>query len=86
MGWLHAMEYRDRLSLAEGIRMHLTCNHYPPVPESMVPVCIRAIRYARRGKYDTKCKLPVGITWRGKGSAPVSNIIEAHHLHCWLED
>jgi len=31
------------LSLSDSIRIHLTSNHYPPVPSSMVQPCIDAI-------------------------------------------
>jgi hypothetical protein len=86
MGSLHAMEYADLLSLEDGIRVHLTSNHYPPVPVSMVPVCIKAIRFAQRGKWDSNLTLPDGIEFKGSKTAPVSSIVESHHLDAWLEE
>ena len=67
-----------------GLRAHLQGNHYPPVPESMVAPCKRAIKAVNNGKHDAQIKLPQGVTWRGKKSAPASSIVEAHHLHAWL--
>lgn len=67
-----------------GLRAHLQGNHYPPVPESMVGPSKRAISAVNRGKHDSKIKLPKGVSWKGKNSAPASAIVEAHHLHAWL--
>ena len=86
MGSMHSMEYADRLSLENGVRLQLTSNHFPPVPVSMVPVCIKAIRFARRGKWNSNLTLPDGIKFKNRKTAPVSSIIEAHHLDAWLEE
>lgn len=68
------------LSLERAVTIHLTANHYPPVPTSMVPVCIQAIEHGNEGDFDAPVDLPEGITWRGRSQAPASAIIEAHHL------
>jgi hypothetical protein len=63
---------------------HLQYNHYPPVPRSMVGPCKRAIAKANRGEWDAKVRLPQGVTYRGKSLAPVSAVIEQHHLDGFL--
>jgi hypothetical protein len=44
----------------------------------------RAINAVNKGKHDSNIKLPEGILYKGKKSAPASAIVEAHHLHAWL--
>ena len=69
-----------------GLLAHLQGNHYPPVPASMLGPSKRAISAVNRGKHDSQIKLPEGVTWRGKTSAPANAIVDAHHLHAWLKD
>ena len=73
------------LSLEKQISIHLTSNHYPPVPSFMVPVCIQAISLANDGEWDARIDLPEGVSWRGETSAPVSAIVEQHHLSAWID-
>ena len=74
----------DTLTLERSIAIQLTSNHYPPVPLSMVEPCIEAIQ-AWNEDYDSDrlIKLPDGVSWRDKDSAPAWAIIEAHHLDAW---
>lgn len=77
------------LPLSTKIAWHLQGNHYPPIPLIMVEPCVEAIELARLGYYTAEVKLPQSeskdgepfqITWHGQDTAPVSAIIEAHHL------
>ena len=72
------------LSLEDSIAIHLSANHYPPVPRSMVQPCIDAIDAYHDEDYQRLITLPAPITWRGKDTAPASAIVEAHHLDAWL--
>jgi hypothetical protein len=72
------------LSLEDSIAIHLTSNHYPPVPRSMVKPCIDAIDAYYDEDYDQPIKLPDGVTWRDEEYAPAHAIVEAHHLQAWL--
>jgi len=45
----------------------------------------RAISAHNRGKHDANIKLPQGILWKGKKSAPAHAIIDSHHLDSWLK-
>jgi hypothetical protein len=86
MGSMHAAEFASMKGKNKdrGLLAHLQGNHYPPVPASMLGPSKRAISAVNRGKHDSKIKLPEGVKWRGQKSAPASAIVEAHHLHAWL--
>ena len=49
MGAMRAMDIADTLDVEQGVRVHLTTNHYPAVPIEMVPVCIDAIDAVNSG-------------------------------------
>jgi len=83
------------LPLDRKVAWHLQGNHYPPIPLVMVEACVEAIELARLGYYDTEVKLPIGeskdgepfqITWHGQDTAPVSAIVESHHLDGFIQD
>ena len=84
MGYTTAQELATILDLEGSIAMHLTANHYPPVPRSMVQPCIDAIDAYHDEDYQRLIPLPEGITWRGETSAPAHEIVDAHHLDAWL--
>lgn len=85
MGYLHALEMANRTRLDQALHWHLTANHYPPLPVTMIGPCKRAIRKAKRGNWDSRVRLPEGVRFRGSKLAPVHAVIEAHHLHAFLE-
>jgi len=72
------------LSLEDQILVHLTSNHYPPVPKIMVPTCIEAIDKANEGEWDEMIKMPEGVSYKGEDEAPVHAIVEQHHLEFWV--
>lgn len=88
MGSLQARDIQNWASLEVSLTWHLTSNHYPPIPTSMVPVCKEAIELAQEYQYTEeqdlltrRLDLPEGIFYKdGKASAPVSAIMEQHHL------
>jgi hypothetical protein len=90
MGNQLASELADNdlgLSRDSALAIHLQSNHYPPVPLSMVPVCIQAIdSYNADFSGDELIELPEGVSWKGKTSAPAWAIIESHHLGAWCDD
>lgn len=72
------------LSLADQISWHLTSNHFPPIPVSMVPVCIAALDAANEEDWDRMISLPDGVGYKGLTAAPAHAIVEQHHLDPWL--
>ena len=72
------------LSLEDAIGYHLQGNHYPPVPLSMVPVCIEAIDAYYDEDYERFIAMPEGVFYKGMSHAPARAIIEQHHLEPWL--
>ena len=84
MGLQTAQELATILDLNSAIAMHLTANHYPPVPTSMVQPCIDAIDAYHDEDYQREIELPEGVSWRGYTYAPASALVEAHHLDAWL--
>jgi hypothetical protein len=85
MGRTHAEGITETdLSLADQIRWHLTGNHFPPIPVSMVPVCIAALDAANEEDWDRMISLPEGVGYKGLTAAPAHAIIEQHHLDPWL--
>ena len=81
----HDLAYSVDLSLEQSITIQLRSNHYPPVPYSMVPICIEAINAYNDGDYSKHIELPEGVLWRGNEYAPANAIIEQHHLENWIE-
>ena len=77
------LAFAPEMGMETAIRVHLTSNHYPPVPVSMVSVCIEAIDAYWEEDLDRRIELPEGISWRGEESAPARAIIQAHHLDAW---
>ena len=72
------------LTLEDQILVHLTSNHYPPVPKFMVEPCIEAIDKANEGDWNSMITMPKGVTYKGETEAPVSAIVEQHHLEFWI--
>lgn len=70
------------LELETAVRMQLQHNHYPPIPEFFVPVCLEAIELANQGMYNTAVVLPEGVTDAQSGltSTTVDRLINWAHL------
>lgn len=90
MGTLRAMEMAEaasngEISLDQALTYHLTANHFPPVPASMIEACKQAIELGNQGDFEGEVTLPEGITYRDQPTAPAYEVIEAHHLHAFLD-
>jgi hypothetical protein len=72
------------LTLELQIQMHLTSNHYPPVPLSMVKPCIDAIDAYWEEDSNRQIDLN-GNIWKGQPTAPAWAIIDGHHLDAWVD-
>ena len=98
MGAMTALDIATTdISLEQQLSWHLSGNHYPPIPQSMIPVCIEAIDAYWEDDTNKLIKLPFDgvdrdgnpfqIRWRdGSDHAPAWAIIEHAHLDAWLVD
>ncbi len=86
MGSLQAMEMAEILDLDTALSWHLSSNHFPPVPLTMVQACKEAIWACNGGDADKLISLPEGVGYRGLTAAPAWAIVKGHHLAAWLED
>lgn len=89
MGRMNALGMAEQvsegnISLDGAIEYHLTANHYPPVPRSMVQPCLDAIAAFEEEEYDREITLPEGVSYRDSKTAPASAIVEQHHLDSFL--
>jgi hypothetical protein len=74
------------IPLEQQLSYHLTSNHFPPVPTSMVQPCIEAIDAINEGDYGRLISLPDGVGYKGLTVAPASAIAEQHHLDAFLDE
>lgn len=72
------------LPLDEQITWHLQGNFFPPVPMSMVEVCVKAIEAYNDGNPNRMIGLPDGVGYKGLTAASAIAIIEGHRLDTWL--
>jgi hypothetical protein len=83
MGYAQAMEMANLMDLENGIRWQLLHNHYPPVPEEMIPVAIKAVRLCRVNKFNETIVTFFEHQVHG-WSLPAYVIVEAYHLELWV--
>lgn len=87
MGALSAMEMAQQdVDMRSALSWHLSANHYPPVPGSMIDPCIEAIGACNEGMWNEDIALPDGVFYQGKNTAPAWEIAEQHHLDFWIVD
>ena len=74
------------LDIETQIAIHLSSNHYPPVPKEMVKPGIEAIDAVNdAGLWHLEIPLPEGVFYKGNlTTAPAHAIIDQHHLEAWL--
>jgi hypothetical protein len=88
MGSLQAMEMRIQtetqgLSMDAALLWHLTSNHFPPVPATLVPVARAAIAAANMGDWQQMIPFPDGFP---KAELTAGEIVEGLHLEAFLDD
>lgn len=74
---------------------HLTSNCYPPVPSVMFPVAKKAVLLMKGLDFDdthevqragdTRLALPPGVSYRGSRHTTARAVIDAYHLHAFLD-
>ena len=86
MGHLRAIELASGefgLTIEQAISLHLTSNHYPPAPTTLVQPYLDAIAACNRGDWDAEIDLN-GTTYRGSDTAPAHLVVDGFHLDAWL--
>jgi hypothetical protein len=68
------------LSFEDKIKLHLTTNCYPPVPESLQSACVLAVYLCSDGKAEADVSLPEGVLYRGLDRAPAGALVSNFHL------
>lgn len=91
MGRLYAEELNEfgsesGYSLETIIGVHLSTNHYPPIPSVMIAPCIEAIDAHNEGDYYRGIELPEGVSWKGYTSAPAYALVSDCHLESFISD
>ena len=71
-------------TLEQQLSWHLGSNHFPPVPSSMIPVCIVAIDAVNEEDDAREIELPGNVTYQDRPTAPAYVIVEQHHLDAWI--
>jgi hypothetical protein len=73
-------------TLRAAVWWNLKANHYPPLPDSMIEVAMRAIKKARNGEWGARVRLPNDVTFRdGKRLITVAQAVESLHLDDLIE-
>ena len=90
MGLLRAMIIKEglkdgSLSTHEALHLHLSGNLYPPMPASMIPVGLKVLRFANRGAWGHKLRMPEGIKFRGSSTATVKQLVESMRLDTFID-
>ena len=85
MGSAMAYDLVETTDIDTALQIHLRANHYPPIGIEMIPVCKEAIQLSREGLHQSLVDLPTGVSYRNDITAPAWAIVDAHHLHAWVD-
>ena len=86
MGHNFALELSamSEMEIDSQIFAHLRYNFYPPITSSMVIPCVEAIEAYNEEDINREIEMPLGVSYRGKDTAPAWAIVEQHRLDPWL--
>jgi hypothetical protein len=85
VGYLSTVEMLSSSGDVESVlSWHLSANHYPPMPVSMVAPCLAAIEAFADEDFDRVVELPDGVEYRDESSAPAWVVVEVCHLEGFL--
>jgi hypothetical protein len=90
MGTQKAIEMAEAveegLPLAAALEYHLTSNHYPPLPRTLVQTAMKAILLVNHGQDMLTVRLPRGVELRGYGQrVPAWKLVDAMHLGAFID-
>jgi hypothetical protein len=84
MGYTQALRVLDLITLEGDLRWHLQNNHYPPVPDVMIPIALKAVVLCRNDQFNKTIEIP--IEYRMGWMVPAYVIVEIYHLESWVND
>jgi len=84
MGHIHALEILNLINLEQDIRWHLEHNHYPRVPDVIIPIAVKAVMLCREDKFNETIEVP--IEHRMGWMLPAYMIVEAYQLEFWVNE
>jgi hypothetical protein len=84
MGYTQALRVLDLITLEGDLRWHLQNNHYPPVPDVMIPIALKAVILCRNDQFNKTIEIP--IEYRMGWMVPAYVIVEAYHLEPWVNE
>jgi hypothetical protein len=84
MGHIHALEILDLIILEQDLRWHLQNNCYPPAPNVMIPIIVKAVMLCRNDQFNETIEIP--IEYRMGWLVPAYVIVEAYHLEPWVNE
>jgi len=79
MGYNFAQDLAGWLQKDLALRVHLQCNHYPPVSLDFKEACYIAIGKVMEEHYDTEIELPNGKIRTAR------EVVEGLHLESFVE-
>ena len=85
MGHMGAVGMAEATDIDTGLSWHLSSNHYPPVPQSMIEPAKQAITAFNEGETDRDIPLPDGISFRDGQHAPAYELVSSLHLDAWVD-
>lgn len=82
MGYISALGIADsNTSLEQQVSWHLSSNCYPPVPQFMVPVAVKAVNAVLSYEGGNDIELPENVYFHGENTVNAYTIVE--NLHLW---
>lgn len=83
IGMKHIVD--EGLDLDVALLWHLTSNHYPSIPEAMIPVARKAIEHANANEWDEQIDFPAGWVVNDASQMSVRRIVEIMHLDAFID-
>jgi hypothetical protein len=78
---------KSPLTIEEKISWHLRGNLYPSMPDSLIPVCLEAIRMAEAGEdLFQVLVMPANIRRAGKSEITAKQLILSTKLHWYIKN
>jgi hypothetical protein len=71
-------------SIETALTIHLTSNHYPPLPTAFIEPAKQAIAAIESEEPEALIPLPAGILFRGRREAQAVELAESLHLWAFI--